>query len=147
MYFVRVDKFLVTRTLNTLVSKLNSSADEILRKEFRITYSQFRYLVVVNENPGISVGQLAKALSISQPAVSKKISEFLEQGLIASAGDPDHKTKVVLRTTSKGKRLSERASSVLEARFVNKLDFFQPGELEKFEDALQVMLKKLSEKG
>ena len=147
MYFVRVDKFRVTRTLNTLVSKLNSSADEILRKEFRITYSQFRYLVVVNENPGISLGKLAKALSISQPAVSKKISEFIEQGLIASAGDPEHKTKVVLRTTSKGKRLSEQASSVLEARFVNKLDFFQPGELEKFEGALQVMLKKLSEKG
>lgn len=147
MYFVSMDKFRVTRTLNTLVSKLNSSADEILRKEFRITYSQFRYLVVVNENPGISVGQLAKALSISQPAVSKKISEFLEQCLIASARDPEHKTKVVLRTTSKGKRLSERASSVLEARFVNMLDFFQPGELEKFEGALQVMLKKLSEKG
>jgi DNA-binding MarR family transcriptional regulator len=142
-----MDKFRVTRTLNTLVSKLNSSADEILRKEFRITYSQFRYLLVVNENPDISLGKLAKALSISQPAVSKKISEFLEQGLMTSARDPEHKTKVVLRTTSKGKRLSEQASSELEARFVNKLNFFQPGELEKFEGSLQVMLKKLSEKG
>lgn len=136
----------LTRTLNALVSVLNGHADRILRDEFQITYSQFVFLVCVNEQGKVSVGALAKLLSISQPAVSKKLQWFIEKGFISVAADSSHKSKVIIQLTTGGRKLANRASQNLEERFKSSLGFFKSDELVNLEIQLVQILEHMRNK-
>jgi DNA-binding MarR family transcriptional regulator len=136
----------LTRTLNALVSELNRHADRILRDEFQITYSQFVFLVNLNEQMKVSVGSLAQVLSISQPAVSKKLPWFIEKGFIAVAADSQHKSKVIIQLTAKGRKLAIGAAQILEERFKSSLGFFKTSELDRLETQLTQILEHLRNK-
>lgn len=136
----------LTRTLNALVSELNRHADRILRKELQITYSQFIFLVTVSEQGKVSVGSLAKLLSVSQPAVSKKLNWFIEKDFISVAADTQHKSKVMIQLTTSGRKLANHASQALEERFTSSLRFFNTSELEHLEIQLLQILEHLRNK-
>ena len=67
----------LTRTLNSVVAELNRHADLILRDEFDLTYNQFVFLVTLSEKDSLGAGELAKLLSISQPASTNNSRDFL----------------------------------------------------------------------
>lgn len=136
----------LTRTLNSVVSELNRHADLILRDEFDLTYNQFVFLVTLSEKDSLGAGELAKLLSISQPAVSKRLGWFVDKGLVKVQFATAHKSKLVIGLTAKGRKLAEVAAEALENRFTSAIPTFQSKQLQVLETQLQSVLVSLRSK-
>lgn len=136
----------LTRTLNSVVSELNRHADSILREEFDLTYSQFVFLLTLSEKDSVGAGELAKLLSISQPAVSKRLDWFVDKGLVRVKSASEHKSKLLIGLTAKGRKLAKVAAEVLENRFTSAIPTFQSKQLQALETQLQSVLVALRSK-
>jgi DNA-binding MarR family transcriptional regulator len=104
--------------LNTVVREMNSQADSMLREQFGITYSQFVFLMITMEHPGIDVTRLASELGVTKGAVSKRLGWFAQRGLAVSSHLPGNSKRLVINLTHSGQALAERAGSFLEKTFL-----------------------------
>lgn len=135
-----------THTINAVSNELNRHADRLLRREFRLTYSQFVLLMNVREQGSVSVGELADLLHISQPAVSKKLSWFVGMHLIVLGRDEADKKRVMISATSRGTKLADEASQLLETSFRNAMNKFHEHDVSNLNSELLHILKILMEK-
>lgn len=73
--------------LHDLVRTLDRQADEKLRAE-NLGYNRYVALIIVDEHPGISGRELARALSVSDAAVSGIVRKLSDAGLIDELDRP-----------------------------------------------------------
>lgn len=67
--------------LHDLVRTLDRQADQMLRGH-DLTYNRFVTLVIASEHPGLTGRQLARAVGISEPAMSAIVRFLLGAGLM-----------------------------------------------------------------
>lgn len=87
--------------LHELVLALDRAAEERLRPS-GLSYRRFVALHIVAENPGIAARELAKALSVSEAAVSQMLPALIESGLVASVRVEGGGRRRPLRVTDAG---------------------------------------------
>lgn len=104
--------------LNTVVREMNSQADGLLRQEFGITYSQFVFLMITSEHPGIDVTRLAHELGVSKSAVSKRLSWFVERGFAQTKHPPGDSKRITISLKREGELLAQKAGNYLENTFM-----------------------------
>lgn len=107
--------------LNDLVRELNGQADSLLRHKFDITYSQFVFLLIVGEHSDVDITRLALSLGVTKGAVSKRMSWFVERGLVATHHTPDNSKRVLVTLTDQGASLAQAAGNFLEAEFLSTI--------------------------
>jgi DNA-binding MarR family transcriptional regulator len=107
----------ITFTLNYLVAELNAAADAILRHRFALTYSQFIFLVTLQNAGPTSSSGLATCLGVSRAAVSKRTDWFVSRKLVAVKTTPQDSRIVQLALTPEGDKLVSGAAAVLEEEF------------------------------
>ena len=67
---------------------LQETRSDLYVKAFRnkgisaLTIGRFRYLEVINKNPGITPGRLSDIFEVKKPTVTQIINELLKKGLI-----------------------------------------------------------------
>jgi len=71
--------------------------------------AQFPLLSALDAEGPASVGDLAAALGLAQPGVTRALGQLEAEGLIASAADPDDGRIRLVSLTAKGERLLARA--------------------------------------
>src|SRR5438876_750009 len=71
---------------------------------------EFTMLSLINENPGGSPAQLAKALAVSAPNISMWIDRLEAQGWVVRRRDDNDKRAQQLRLTAKGAGLVAKAT-------------------------------------
>ena len=127
--------------LNDLVRELNGQADWLLRHKFNITYSQFVFLLIVGENSDVDITRLALSLGVTKGAVSKRMSWFLERGLVATHHTPGNSKTILVTLTGKGSSLTKAAGDYLEAEFLSTISTSSAFDQALLRSELQKMLE------
>ena len=133
----------ITFTLHHLVNELDRIADGILRRQFSMTYSQFQFMVALQENDQLDVTNLAVALGVSKAAVSKRAPWFVHRGFVALSHESAGVRRLVLSLTPNGDKLITAASEALDATFVEQASRFDGLDLEELHTDLKNMLKRI----
>ena len=68
-----------------------------------LTYSQMRLLGTLEEIQPVTQHQLAQALSVSDPAISRALRPLEAAGLVQVDQDPDHGRRRLVSTTEAGR--------------------------------------------
>lgn len=114
-------------SLRRIIRATESSARELARKADMAT-SELLTLQTVADSPGVSPGELAKALSLS-PVTSTVILQKLEsRGLIEKIRSTTDKRRLEVVLTQKGKHEVNDAPSSLQARFAERFTQMQTWE-------------------
>ncbi|GAA1357682.1 hypothetical protein GCM10009596_09220 [Arthrobacter rhombi] len=93
--------------LHDLVRTLDRQADQMLRGH-DLTYNRFVTLVIASEHPGMTGRQLARAVGISEPAMSAIVRFLLDAGLIDDdAGERAGNVRRIRVTAAGIQRLGE----------------------------------------
>ncbi|MET4783209.1 MarR family transcriptional regulator [Glaciihabitans sp. UYNi722] len=115
----------MTKGLTTLIHEvvwaMDRKADEILKRDYGISVSWFRVLVVLKDTAPITQHSLAQRLRHSDPAVSRLLERMTKSGLLSVAIDPDHGRKRLVSLTPAGRSVVVSADSALEDLFVSDL--------------------------
>jgi DNA-binding MarR family transcriptional regulator len=69
--------------------------------------AQWRVLSVLDEEGPLRVGALASACRVTQPGMTRLISQMAEHGLVDRAPDPADERAVVIDITAEGRRARE----------------------------------------
>lgn len=79
---------------------LQSQVQELIdERNLRIQAHQYPLLAALDENGALAVGDLAEALGVSQPGVTRSVGQLARQGTVAvSRGKQDQRTTVVALT-------------------------------------------------
>ncbi|QFU91018.1 MarR family winged helix-turn-helix transcriptional regulator [Amycolatopsis sp. YIM 10] len=111
-------------TLHRLVTRLDRSADRILRDEHGLSYRRFRALVGIDRlDPDASTQRaLAADMDVSEPSASRMASVLAEAGLVEIAPDPDGGHRRRLSLTPAGRKLLEQCQNSLRQRFAGLIE-------------------------
>jgi len=103
-----------------------------LVKEHGITGPQLVILQVLSRNNEMSVGELAKAISLGQATVTGILDRLEKRGLIIRRKDDNDKRKVLISPTEESKKVVAVKPSALQQTFV--------GQFEKLQDWEKIMI-------
>lgn len=70
-------------------------------------------LALLKEETSMTVGELARAIRVSQPAITKSIQKLSEEGLVESCADNSDKRKSVAVLTSAGRSIVARGEKIV----------------------------------
>jgi DNA-binding MarR family transcriptional regulator len=103
--------------LHALVSRLDRSADRILRAEFDLTYPRFLTLITLRRIAPATQSELATAMGLSEPAVSRMVAGLraaglVDVGIVRGAGN-----RRQLSLTPSGRAAIGKAADRLEEAF------------------------------
>ena len=135
----------VTFNLNKVVSILNDHADGILRARFDMTYSQFVFLLSLQDE-ACSVTDAARRQGVSVAAVSKRVPWFTERGLVRVSADDSNARRVMLTLSPKARRLVVRASDALEMSFRELFVELDDVDLDELNRMLRSITSRLEDK-
>ena len=103
--------------LNYLSVYINRQSEQILQEQLGIGFSQFKILIALQVNPVVGQKELASSLSQTEAAVSRQMKLLREKGLVISRVNPKNRREHRTLITSKGQRLREAASTLLEREY------------------------------
>jgi DNA-binding MarR family transcriptional regulator len=122
---------------------MNSQADGLLRQEFGITYSQFVFLMITSEHPGIPVTRLAEELGVTKGAVSKRVSWFVDHGFATAQHPPEDSKRLVISLTHRGQQLADKAGNFLEQTFMSTISQGPDTDFHILRDELSIIYDQL----
>jgi DNA-binding MarR family transcriptional regulator len=67
--------------------------------------SQYPFLAAVDRLGPLTVGELAEAIGITQPGVTRTVGQLVELGMLESEPAPDDQRRRIISLTREGKRL------------------------------------------
>lgn len=108
--------------LHVLTARLDRSADRILTAELGLSYRRFRALMVVGELGEATQRQLAEALGVTEPSVSRMAGVLATARMIDADADPTGGNRRRLILTVRGKEAVEQGRALLEQRFTALVD-------------------------
>lgn len=127
-------------TLHQLVHEVDGFAEQILRDNYGISYSQYHFLAAASTMDGSDVTTLAECLGVSKAAVSKRLDGLAADGLISLGSDPAHARRVLVHLTPRAAALVVEATALLEREFSAALGELAPGDIAELHTRLRVVL-------
>lgn len=79
---------------------------------FPLTQNEIHTIVIVCENEGISLGELAKERAVTKGAMSQLVSKLVKKGLIVKETAEHSASYVSLRPTELGRKANENHSRI-----------------------------------
>jgi len=101
--------------LHNLVARLDRIAEETILPAFGLTYAEFEFLLAVELRDGEPQGTIAGALLLGKSAVSQRVSQLCQRGLVTQQPCDDNKREKMVRLTPEGRRLLVEAQEALVA--------------------------------
>lgn len=77
-----------------------------------VTYPQYLALLVLWEKDGLAVSDLGERLFLDSGTLTPLLKRLQAQGLVDRSRDPQDERRVVIRLTSEGRALKEKAAAV-----------------------------------
>ena len=91
--------------------EINRQLEVRLSKE-GVPVEQWRILKVLSDGYGHSMGELADAVLLNHPTLTKTIDRMVSDGLVYRAQDPTDRRKVLMFISNRGEVLCERLDSL-----------------------------------
>lgn len=109
-------KQLPTDRLTYLIAKLHRFVHGELEsrlQEHGASVEQWRVLEQLGGRDGYSMGELANAVLMNHPALTKMIDRMVSNGLVHRAPDPADQRRVLVYATDRGAVLAERLRPIV----------------------------------
>jgi len=117
-----------------------------LNKKYGITGPQLVILQELSEHGEISVGELAKIVSLGQATVTGVLNRLEKRGFIIRQRSEIDKRRVFVRATEMCKKLLDEAPSPLQETFLNQFEKLQRWEQHMVLSSLQRMVAMMGAK-
>lgn len=118
-----------------ILNQLYSAETNALLDPFGLTVAQFgilNHICAPNRAAGQRISQIARAVQVGQPAVTKIMSKFEAQGLVTTRPDPnDRRARIIVPTDFAYARLQEVNLSLAD-RLGNLWSALPEGRLDEF---------------
>lgn len=135
-----------TRTAN-LLGALSLMMTDAMGKELGdltdICESDWAALIVIEQNPGITVDRLARIVRLSQPGAVRMINRLVEEGRVERRQGADRRARP-LALTGDGQRLVRAMLLGREKVLAQALDALEPEERRTFTWLMEKMLRSLA---
>lgn len=128
-------------------------AMRFIRREMRregaagLSVPQFRALLMLNQQPGASLSEVATHLGVTRPTASTIIERLVQQKLITREVDPTERRRVVLTLTAEGARRLERSRAHTHERVTQVLSQLSAAEQAQIAAALPLLGRVFREAG
>jgi DNA-binding MarR family transcriptional regulator len=99
--------------LHHLAASLDSASDKALKTLFGIGLAQFRILLVLEEQDGITQKKIAEELSQTEASISRQIKILSAKSLIEIEGNFDNRRQRRIYQTHRGHELAVKAVKAL----------------------------------
>ena len=99
-----------------------------LVRQFGLTGPQLIVLQELSRSEEVSVGEIAKAISLGQATVTGILERLENRGLIVRQRSKSDKRRVLVRVTPASKQLLEKAPPPMQEHFIQKLTNLQDWE-------------------
>jgi homoprotocatechuate degradation regulator HpaR len=86
-------------------------------REHGLSDQQWRVLRVLGEHGTVEIGKVAREAFILGPSLTGVLARMERDGLISRERDPTDQRRTVVQATTKGLRLVEKLSRVIEAHY------------------------------
>ena len=116
-----------------------------VEKQAGIAGAQLWALSVIQQQPGISVGDLARALDVHQSTASNLVKTLLSQELIVAAKEGSDRRAVALRISENGMAVLNKAPLPLSGVLPDALAGLEGETLERLEQDLAVLIAALDQ--
>ncbi len=105
----------ITDHLAYLLAQANREINRQLEARLRdegVPVEQWRILKVLSDDKGHSMGDLAEAVLLNHPTLTKMVDRMVADSLVYRVQDPDDRRKVLMFCSTRGKALAERLNSL-----------------------------------
>jgi DNA-binding MarR family transcriptional regulator len=92
---------------------LMRQSDQVLQERLGIGMSQYRLLMMLQNNPNVQQRKLAECLGQTEASISRQTKLLCEKGLLAIRVNPKSRREHITILTPKGLKMTEAASDVL----------------------------------
>lgn len=126
--------------------KLNfyrSIFDGFAERESSLTASETFCLEIIYALSNPTVNDMANFLKLSQPNMTYKINNLVKKGYVVKKQSQKDRREVILQVTDKFERYLEIKNQYIHLVLERTKDEFSQEDLEKFENMLEIISKKL----
>lgn len=118
---VRALGFLCLGTrLKRVGERLQADTQKIMEDmEVGIAPGQYPILAAIDRLGPLTVGELAEALGVTQPGVTRNISQLAKLGLLTAGQTSDDQRRRIVRLSGKGRQMVETAKNSVWPRIEN----------------------------
>ena len=105
----------ITEHLAYLLAQANRESNRQLEMRLskeRGPVEQWRILKVLSDGNGHSMGELADAVLLNHPTLTKMVDRMVSDALVYRVQDPKDRRKVLMFVSDRGKALSKRLNSL-----------------------------------
>nr|WP_319400653.1 MarR family transcriptional regulator [uncultured Carboxylicivirga sp.] len=115
--------------------------------ELEITYPQYLVLMILWENDGMPVNDIAKKLILNTNTITPLLKRMEKQGLVNRERSSEDERKVIIKLTQKGNELKDKAVKIPERLATHLLEGpMSVEELIRLKDDLGKIINHLSKK-
>ena len=126
--------------LQQLASHLTHQADQSLQERLGIGFSEYKILLIVEQNSKIQQRDIANSLGQTEASISRQIRLLLGKGLLITRVDTKDRRSHVTRLTPSGERMVDAAHQVF---IDSNKTLFEPLS-EKQRNQFQVLVERLN---
>lgn len=131
--------------LRKIIQAIDLNSKQLV-KRVGLTGPQLVVLQYISAVKKISVGEVARNVSLSQGTVTGILERLEKRGLVARQRSSSDKRRVLVHITESGKKLLHRAPPVLQENFLKKFSKLQDWEKTMILSALQRLVKMMDAK-
>lgn len=99
--------------LQHVAGVLHRQLDQVLQERLGLGMSQFRILMMLEQNPNVEQRRLADNLGQTEASISRQVKLLHEKGMLVTRIDPKERRKRITAPTLKGRKVTEAAREVL----------------------------------
>nr|WP_321454096.1 MarR family transcriptional regulator [uncultured Carboxylicivirga sp.] len=115
--------------------------------ELEITYPQYLVMMILWENDGMPVNDIAKKLILNTNTITPLLKRMEKQGLVSRERSSNDERKVIIKLTQKGNELKDKAIKIPERLASQLLEGpMSVEELIRLKDDLGKIINHLSKK-
>ena len=107
----------LTTVLHEVIWLMDRKAGEIVQREYGISLSWFRLLIILANVGPATQHRLAQSLNHSDASVSKLLDRMSDSGLVTVTVDPAHRRRRIVELTPAGQKLATQIDTALEDLF------------------------------
>jgi DNA-binding MarR family transcriptional regulator len=125
--------------LQHVAGVLHRQSDQVLQERLGIGVSQFRILMMLEQNPNVEQRRLADNLGQTEASISRQVKLLHEKGMLVTRVNPQERRKHMTAPTLKGSKVTEAAREVLAQYHEPLFDQLTPKEQEQLHHALTLL--------
>lgn len=116
----------------SIIYRLDQILRDTILRELDLTYVHFRVLQYLYQHDGAMIGQLATAIVVRQPVLSRVVDQMQERGLVQRQADPDDSRRTRVYLTDEGRNRFQVAWPLAHELLEDSLQGFESSEREQF---------------